>query len=463
MSILAPIEIVKYIKELQDIGEDIRFSSFVSDKQTFLVEKSKGLKNYKQFWSHLFGSIAKELKVQVTKGRTNWGTVEAAISGENCLTSSSSSATSALLSDTEKRNVDETYTTKLMYPKWMLSSGKVVEDVMHSFVKECSYEHSAHSLILDIHDPCWNGRFTPDELNELRTYHKPNLQPLPQDLQEYLNKFRGVHDLEDLIAIHMKYRFHPSEADKNWVSNAIGEVLNLYFYNYDIKNKTEADLVRRLWGFIEKCFDESDFYVLSGEKSSTASSNRKNENRSVSGITPLLRKETGTKVDILIKYLDDDFGVGEAGLSGGSTSTKYVSEAGIKLPKTMKDVFWNLLKTSNDSAQKICIPGFIINGTELTVKLIDIPSGNACRLYTLGPMAFPCTAATFYKYFIPLVTIVWQCKSLLKQTLRNLNDDDVLFVPTIENPAPKSTIPPCIHSSKKRKVSTTTTTCTSSS
>ncbi|KAG2200277.1 hypothetical protein INT45_014151, partial [Circinella minor] len=136
--------------------------------------------------------------------------------------------------------------------------------------------------------------------------------------------------------------------------------------------------------------------------------NRKNENRSVSGITPLLRKETGTKVDILIKYLDDDFGVGEAGLSGGSTSTKYVSEAGIKLPKTMKDVFWNLLKTSNDSAQKICIPGFIINGTELTVKLIDIPSGNACRLYTLGPMAFPSTAATFYKYFIPLVTIVWQ-------------------------------------------------------
>ncbi|KAI7851376.1 hypothetical protein BDC45DRAFT_538450 [Circinella umbellata] len=63
---------------------------------------------------------------------------------------------------------------------------------------------------------------------------------------------------------------------------------------------------------------------------------------------------------------------------------------------------------SNDSAQEICILGFIINGTELTVKLVDIPSGNACRLYTLGPKAFPCTAATFYKYFIPLITVVWQ-------------------------------------------------------
>ncbi|KAI7851375.1 hypothetical protein BDC45DRAFT_572159 [Circinella umbellata] len=113
-------------------------------------------------------------------------------------------------------------------------------------VTECSYEQ----------------RFTPDKLNELKTYHKPNLQPLPQDLQEYLNKFHGVHDLEDLLAIHRKYRFHPSEADKHWVSNAIGEVLDLYYYNYyDIKNKTEADLVQRLWGFIKKCFNESDFYV----------------------------------------------------------------------------------------------------------------------------------------------------------------------------------------------------------
>ncbi|KAG2207121.1 hypothetical protein INT45_000780 [Circinella minor] len=185
----------------------------------------------------------------MTKGRTIWRLVEATTtSGEDSSTPSSSSAISALMSDHQTKNVDETHTTKPMYP------------------------NSAHSLILDIHDPCWNGRFTPDELNELRTYDKPNLQPLPQDLQEYLSKFRGVHDLEDLIAIHMKYRFHPSEADKNWVSNAIGEVLNLYFYNYDIKNKTEADLVRRLWGFIEKCFDESDFYVLSGGKSSTASS-----------------------------------------------------------------------------------------------------------------------------------------------------------------------------------------------
>ncbi|KAI9261472.1 hypothetical protein BDA99DRAFT_537858 [Phascolomyces articulosus] len=249
---------------------------------------------------------------------------------------------------------------------------------------------------------------------------KPNLQSFPQTFQEYLKKFCGTHHLEDLIGFHIKYRFHPSEADKHWSSNAIGEVLDLYFYNYAIKNKTEADLVRRLWGFIEKSFDESDFHVVlsfSGEKPSSDSSNRKNEDHSVSGITPLVPKETDTKVDILIKYLDDDFGVGEAGLRKGSTSTKYVSEA--------------VLKNR--------IPRVIINGTELTVKLMDIPSGKARRLYALGPMLFSCTSGTFCKYFIPLIIVVCQCKTLLKQTLRNLNDDDTLFIPIIDNPAPKST------------------------
>ena len=64
MPILNQPEITKYIKELQDIGEEVQFSHFVSDRKKFVVEKSKKMDNYKQFWSHLFGSVAKELQVQ---------------------------------------------------------------------------------------------------------------------------------------------------------------------------------------------------------------------------------------------------------------------------------------------------------------------------------------------------------------------------------------------------------------
>ncbi|KAI9488816.1 hypothetical protein BDB00DRAFT_846706 [Zychaea mexicana] len=345
------------------------------------------------------------------------------------------------------------YNSKLKYPKWQLSTGKIVEDTMHAFAKECLYEHSSLSLILDISDPCWKAHFTPAELVELRTYHKPELKPLPNELKEYLDKFSGVYDLNKLIDIHMQNRFHPSQADLHWVEKTIGDILDLYYYSYDVDNKTEADLVRRLWGFIEKCYDESKFYVISGEKVSVSSSNRMNEDRSVPGATPLTRKKTGTKVDILIKHLYDDFGVGEAGLSGGAVSTKYITEASIKLPKSLKDVLWNLLKMATKDTQQLCVPGFIINGTELTVKLMDIPSGNACRVYTLGPMPFPLIPETFFKNFIPLVTLVWQCKTLLKETLQCLNTDNNIFIPTIDDPIPTSTIPPCIPSPKKRKIS----------
>lgn len=87
-----------------------------------------------------------------------------------------------------------------------------------------------------------------------------------------------------------------------------------------------------------------------------------NENRSIPGVTPLLRKKTGTKVDILIKHLYGNFGVGEAGLSGDAGSTKYITEANLKLPKSLKDVVWNLLKKPTEDTQHLRIPGFIING-----------------------------------------------------------------------------------------------------
>lgn len=86
------------------------------------------------------------------------------------------------------------------------------------------------------------------------------------------------------------------------------------------------------------------------------------------------------------------------------------------------------------------------------VKVMDIPSGNICRVYTLGPMQFPLDPDTFYNGVIPLITLVWQCKALLKETLQFLNTDSNIFIPTINDPVPTSTIPPCIPSPKKQKI-----------
>ncbi|KAI9275946.1 hypothetical protein BDA99DRAFT_532890 [Phascolomyces articulosus] len=132
---------------------------------------------------------------------------------------------------------------------------------------------------------------------QITYYRQPDLEPLLVNLMDYLNEFSGI---------------------------------------YDVGNKAEADLVRR------------KFHVIGGEKSNGASSNRKNENRSAPGITLLLRKENLEKVNILIKHLNDAFAVDEANLNdGGTLSTKYITKSGIKVPKTLKDILWNLLTPGN--------------------------------------------------------------------------------------------------------------------
>ena len=71
---------------------------------------------------------------------------------------------------------------------------------------------------------------------------------------------------------------------------------------------------------------------------------------------------------------------------------------------------------------------------------MDIPTGNICRVYTLSPMPFSLTPDTFHKDLVPLVTLVWQCKALLKETFQFINTDNNVFISTIDGPIPTSTI-----------------------
>ncbi|KAI7855549.1 hypothetical protein BDC45DRAFT_534346 [Circinella umbellata] len=104
------------------------------------------------------------------------------------------------------------------------------------------------------------------------------------------------------------------------------------------KKFLSPDLVSWLWGFIEKCFDENKFYVIS-QKRSAFSRDRMNGCWSVSGVTTILRKNID---DYLIRHVQENFTVADADLSGGAVSTKYTTEASLRLLDFLKDVIWNL-------------------------------------------------------------------------------------------------------------------------
>lgn len=64
------------------------------------------------------------------------------------------------LTASENERVIETYNNIPITAKWVLSTGKVVDDVMKKLAEKSCYEHPVHSMILEPDDPIWKSYFT---------------------------------------------------------------------------------------------------------------------------------------------------------------------------------------------------------------------------------------------------------------------------------------------------------------
>ncbi|KAF7732730.1 hypothetical protein EC973_000001 [Apophysomyces ossiformis] len=115
----------------------------------------------------------------------------------NSSTVSSASSTRSL-NEEDWENFERKYRDLDPARKWKLGSGIFVEDKMLEFARTCQYEHPAHSLILDLDDPCWGTVFNKEELKMLRAENPKELPTLAEDLERFLDKFSGKTDLDDL-------------------------------------------------------------------------------------------------------------------------------------------------------------------------------------------------------------------------------------------------------------------------
>ncbi|KAI8331376.1 hypothetical protein BC941DRAFT_475001 [Chlamydoabsidia padenii] len=84
--------------------------------------------------------------------------------------------------------------------KWKLNSmGKIVDNALYQFGKNCTVEHGAHSFILDPMDSTYlhHKVFTEEELKEITSHLLKPLAPLPEDLLDYVNSF-SANDCTEL-------------------------------------------------------------------------------------------------------------------------------------------------------------------------------------------------------------------------------------------------------------------------
>ncbi|KAG1049129.1 hypothetical protein G6F43_008526 [Rhizopus delemar] len=317
-----------------------------------------------------------------------------------------------------------TYASLVDQKKWILKTGKVVEDEIFQFGLQCQYEHHAHSFIIAPDNPVWKSRFTADELKEIRSKNPHPLPPCSDTLLNYLNIFTDLKTVDELIKQTRKRHFDfDSEFDLDWAQQSMQSTLRLFKSHYILlTDQSEADIIRRIWYFVDTAFDNVNIDVRTGEKESRASSSRRNQGRENRE-----RKKHGHKTDFLFKFNQGELGCAEVGKEdSGDAGTKEMKELELKCPKMMKDQLWQLAKMSRQHRMDLVVVGFVMMGLKLRATMLDRPSTYICRYRQTAPMFFPVTEETIGSKLGELLTLVSQVKSLLCDTLAMMNSSTLI-------------------------------------
>lgn len=95
------------------------------------------------------------------------------------------------LNATDRKNINDNF--KKLKNKCKLATNEVVEDTMHNCLKDFSFEHPDHSLILNSNGPAWKRKFNDAEIAEIERARDNNLfkKPLPSNLSNMLKRLSG--------------------------------------------------------------------------------------------------------------------------------------------------------------------------------------------------------------------------------------------------------------------------------
>ncbi|KAI8139963.1 hypothetical protein BJV82DRAFT_650993 [Fennellomyces sp. T-0311] len=295
--------------------------------------------------------------------------------------------------------------------KWGMASGRKVEDVLFNFGLKCQHEHAAHSFILDLGDLDLKKEFTSAEVRELKEHNAHPLPPCPNRLLEYLNEYSKLETIRELVAQTRKrtYDFE-TEFELDWAQYSMQSALRLFQGNFfPLTDQTEADIIRRIWLFVDTAFDNSEISVRTGEMESLASSNRRSGGRSAGD-----RKIHSHRTDFLFKHSNQEFGCSEVGKKDcGDSGTKEVHELGLKCTKMMKDQLVQLINDAPSSQKEdLVVVGLIMMGLKFRALVLDRPSTYICRSSRTAPLWFPSSERNVGSQLGALLALMAQVKYL---------------------------------------------------
>ncbi|CAB4398083.1 unnamed protein product [Rhizophagus irregularis] len=306
--------------------------------------------------------------------------------------------------------------------KMHLKSGKIVEDVLFDFAKDMEHEHHAHSYIINYDDEDVKALFTKTEWDEL-TEDRIRIPAVPREIGEELVRYGKQKTLSELRnSVLTSYL----QDDAPLIRNQYENWFTVAFFG------TCIDLCMR---DIQLCTD-----IKRTDAPSLSSANRKNRGRSGNTKT---RKLTGRKIDGIVYIVDRNLEVGaiEAARSFlGVSDQKYLLET-FKMPKTLRDMYADLVRTANYDEQKannLQVFGILHLGLWIQFTRLYRAGGSICifKKDVVSHHVYSKFSEDGIKSFVKFMAAVYQHKLIIRDNLRTLNirnaniesgdDDDLL-------------------------------------
>ncbi|RCH97272.1 hypothetical protein CU097_014384 [Rhizopus azygosporus] len=214
----------------------------------------------------------------------------------------------------ENQDLKDSYSSLCDDQKWVLSSGKAVEDALYDFSRTLTVDHPSRSLIIDTEDKAYMkyGIFTKEELEKIKKENPVlNSVSICKELRDYINVFNCNTTQAVRQSLNKRHRWE--------------------FEDYAIKKHHDFDWVK---------------HVIRQRSRNVVSKERSHE---LGSVGPMERKKIGYKCDLIIREFTADheegtkYGVNEVGIQYDKNGSKTMKEDFLKLPKALKDMLNRLV------------------------------------------------------------------------------------------------------------------------
>lgn len=119
----------------------------------------------------------------------------------------------------------------------------------------------SHSLILDVRDKCWLDYFSEQEIAEIKNHHAVELPMLPANITTLIDEF-ACTPRDKLYDKINEVKYAPN-TDEYWVQDAYNDCFRLLGSGFfPLHGVTELGIAKRMWSFVDKCFDYSAIRCL---------------------------------------------------------------------------------------------------------------------------------------------------------------------------------------------------------